>query len=182
MLSWREAKLSLAHAQGSVTPVHAGSIEGGVEAAGRRLLACAVRAGFGTRSVVHAVGDGAPWILGQVEAQFGEQAHYLIDFYHVCERLSAAAASFEPDVAIRTAWVETQKAALKSGRLDTVLRTLAAHCEASEIKDEHAPVRCCHRYLDVRNPHLDYSRALADGLPIGSGEIESAHRMSRSNA
>ena len=29
-LSWREAKLSLAHAQGNCTPVYAGSIEGGV--------------------------------------------------------------------------------------------------------------------------------------------------------
>jgi hypothetical protein len=37
-LSWREAKLSLAHAQGSRTPVYAGSIEGGVEEAGRQLL------------------------------------------------------------------------------------------------------------------------------------------------
>jgi hypothetical protein len=79
-LSWREAKLSLAHVQGSVTPVYAGSIEGGVEAAGRHLLACAIRAGFGTRSVVHAVGEGAPWIVGQVAEQLGEQARYLIDF------------------------------------------------------------------------------------------------------
>jgi len=78
-LSWREAKLSLAHVQGSVTPVYAGSIEGGVEAAGRQLLACAVRAGFGTRSRVHAVGDGARWIVGQVEEQFGGQARYLIE-------------------------------------------------------------------------------------------------------
>jgi hypothetical protein len=49
-LSWREAKLSLAHAQGSRTPVYAGSIEGGVEEAGRQLLSCAVRAGFGART------------------------------------------------------------------------------------------------------------------------------------
>ena len=90
-LSWREAKLSLAHAQGSRTPVYAGSIEGGAEAAGRQLLACAVRAGFGANSRVHAVGDGAPWIVGQVEEQFGDQGSYLIDFYHVCEYLSAAA-------------------------------------------------------------------------------------------
>ncbi len=89
-LSWREAKLSLAHAQGSRTPVYAGSIEGGAEAAGRQLLACAVRAGFGANSRVHAVGDGAPWIVGQVEEQFGDQGSYLIDFYHVCEYLSAA--------------------------------------------------------------------------------------------
>ncbi len=37
-LWWREAKLSLAHAQGNCTPVYAGSIEGGVEEAGRQLL------------------------------------------------------------------------------------------------------------------------------------------------
>ena len=32
-LGWREAKLSLAHALGSVTPVYAGAIEGGAEVA-----------------------------------------------------------------------------------------------------------------------------------------------------
>src|SRR5208337_4124465 len=39
-LSWREAKISLAHAKGSRTPIYGGGIEGGVEAAGRQLLAC----------------------------------------------------------------------------------------------------------------------------------------------
>src|ERR1700747_3896565 len=70
-LSWREAKISLAHAKGSTTPVYAGAIEGGVETAGRQLLECAVRAGFGANSRVHAVGDGAAWIVGEVEEPFG---------------------------------------------------------------------------------------------------------------
>jgi hypothetical protein len=64
-LSWRWGKISLAHAKGR-TPVCAGTIEGGVETAGRRLLECAVRAGFESDSHVHAVGDGVPWIVGQV--------------------------------------------------------------------------------------------------------------------
>ena len=128
-LSWREAKLSLAHAQGSRTPVYAGSIEGGVEEAGRQLLSCAVRAGFGTNSRVHAVGDGAPWIVGQIEAQFGDQGRYLIDFYHVCEYLAAASEAIAPDLAARSAWMETQKEALEGGRLDAVLRALAGHRE-----------------------------------------------------
>ena len=105
-LSWREAKLSLAHAQGSCTPVYAGSIEGGVEEAGRQLLSCAVRAGFGANSRVHAVGDGAPWIVGQIEQQFGDQGRYLIDFYHVCEYLAAASAAIAPDPVARHAWME----------------------------------------------------------------------------
>jgi hypothetical protein len=175
-LAWREAKLSLAHPRGSRTPVYAGAIEGGVEAAGRQLLKCAIRAGFGACSRVHAVGDGAPWIVGQIEEQFGQQGSYLIDFYHVCEYLSPAAEAIAPGAEAREAWMEAQKDALKTGRLETTLQALARHCEAPEVEDEQAPVRRCYRYLSARKKQLNYRQALADGLPIGSGEIESAHR------
>ena len=175
-LSWREAKISLAHAKGSRTPVYGGGIEGGVEDAGRRLLACAVRAGFGADSHVHAVGDGAPWIVGQIEDLFGEQGSYLIDFYHVCEYLSAAAKTIVPDAAARKAWMEAQKDALKTGRAGEVLNALGPHLEALDLDDDQAPVRGCHRYLAARATQLKYREALAEGLPIGSGELESAHR------
>ncbi len=175
-LSWREAKISLAHAKGNRTPVYGGGIEGGVEVAGQRLLECAVRAGFGARSRVHAVGDGAPWIVGQVERQFGDQGSYLIDFYHVCEYLSAAAKVIAPGAAARKAWMDVQKDALKTGRVEAVLDALAPHCEAPDVTDEQAPVRACHRYLGARRNQLNYPEALVEGLPIGSGEIESAHR------
>jgi hypothetical protein len=39
-----------------------------------------------------------------------------------------------------------------------------------------APVRQSHRYLENRKECLDYPGALALGLPIGSGMIESGHR------
>ena len=175
-LSWREAKISLAHAKGSRTPVYGGGIEGGVEAAGQQLFACAVRAGFGADSRVHAVGDGAPWILGQIEHLFGEQGSYLIDFYHVCEYLSAAAKTIAPDATAGKAWMEAQKDALKTGRFEAVLNALAPHREAPGVGDDQAPVRVCHRYLGARKDQLNYREALAEGLPIGSGEIESAHR------
>jgi hypothetical protein len=175
-LSWREAKISLAHAKGSRTPVYGGGIEGGVEAAGQRLFACAVRAGFGADSHVHAVGDGAPWIVGQIDDLFGEQGSYLIDFYHVCEYLSAAAKTIAPDAAAGKAWMEAQKDALKTGGVEAVLSALAPHREALDVSDEQAPVRVCHRYLGARQGLLKYREALAEGLPIGSGEIESAHR------
>lgn len=175
-LSWREAKISLAHAKGSRTPVYAGSIAGGVEAAGRQLFACAVRAGLGRDSRVHAVGDGAPWIVGQVEERFGANGNYLIDFYHVCEYLAAAAKAVAPDAAAQGAWSEAQRDALKTGHLDRVLAALAPHLEPPGTPDDQAPARRCHRYLGSRRSQLNYSDALARGLPIGSGEIESAHR------
>lgn len=175
-LSWREAKIALAHARGSCTPVYGGGISGGVEAAGQRLFTCAVRAGFGAGSRVHAVGDGAPWIIGQIDELFGEQGSYLIDFYHVCEYLSAAAKAIAPDPAAAKAWMEARKDALRTGRTGDVLSALIPHLEPPDVGDEQAPVRACHRYLDARKGQLRYAEALAEGLPIGSGEIESAHR------
>ncbi len=127
-------------------------------------------------SRVHAVGDGAAWIVGQVEAQFGPQGGYLIDFYHVCEYLSAAVKAIAPDAAAKEAWMEAQKEALKTGHLEKTLQALARHLEPPQLADDQAPVRTCHRYLSGRKNQLDYRDALARDLPIGSGEIESAHR------
>jgi hypothetical protein len=141
-------------------------------------LECSVRAGFGSDSHVHAVGDGAPWIVGQVEQQFGAQGSYLIDFYHVCEYLSAAAEAIAPNAAAREAWMEAQKDALKTGRLANVLQQPARHFEAPDVDEEQAPVRRCHRYLSDRRNQLNHRDALAKDLPIGSGEIESAQPRS----
>ncbi|MEL7432163.1 MAG: ISKra4 family transposase, partial [Chlamydiota bacterium] len=45
-----------------------------------------------------------------------------------------------------------------------------------EKTDADAPVRACYRYLKNRLNYLDYKGAEEKSLPIGSGEIESAHR------
>ena len=115
-----------------------------------------------------------------MEEQFGAQGSYLIDFYHVCEYLSDAAKAIAPEPAAQQAWIDAQKDALKTGRLDGVLQALARHFEAAEVDDDQAPVRRCHRYLIGRRigrrNQLNYREALANDLPIGSGEIESAHR------
>ena len=115
VLSWREAKLSLAHAKGSREVTYGGTVQGGVEAAGRSLLDCAIRSGFGRDSELHGVGDGAEWIALQVEEQFGSQGHYLIDFYHVCDYLSAAAKGLGLDVVAAKDWLCQQKSRLKAG-------------------------------------------------------------------
>src|SRR5208337_3727749 len=91
---------------------------------------------------------------GLHSAQFGPQGGYLIDFYHVCEYLSAAAKAIAPDAAAKEAW----------------LQALARHLEPPQLADDQAPVRTCHRYLSGRKNQLDYRDALARDLPIGSGE------------
>lgn len=175
-LQWQEAKLCLAHRPGSTTLTYGGTLQGDVAKAGQKLLDCARQAGLGRGTYVHAVGDGAPWIAAQVEDQFGAQGHYLLDFYHVCDYLAAAAKAMSADPAGQQTWMDQQKARLKTQRSDELIGLLQRHLEPSAVDDSEAPVRQCHRYLSQRREQLDYHRALERDLPIGSGEIESAHR------
>lgn len=175
-LQWKEAKLCLAHAASSQTLSYGGTLQGDVNAAGKQLFGCAKRAGFGRTTQVHAVGDGAEWIARQVEERFGSQGGYLVDFYHACDYLSAAATAIHPDANAASAWIDQQKDALKAGQHADVLESLRAHLETGGVPDSAAPVQACHRYFSRRQDQLDYPKALANALPIGSGEIESAHR------
>lgn len=172
-VSWQEARLALAHAPGSVSPRFAATL-GKVTQAGAGLLQCVARAGGGQASAVHCLGDGASWISTQVAQHFGAQGNYLVDFYHVSEYLAAAAVAIAGAQA--TAWRQAQQEHLKANRTRRVLAALKAHLEPATQADEAAPVRCCYRYLLKRLAHLNYRDAIARGLPIGSGEIESAHR------
>jgi hypothetical protein len=173
-LKWEEARLTVAYAQGTVTS-YFGATMGSSHEAGNHLLNCAIVAGIGQESKVHCVGDGAPWIAEQVNRVFGLQGEYLIDYYHLCEYLGAAAPSCAPP-AERDAWLQQQKTAAKQSRINDILTTLTPHLEPESVASKDAPVRAACRYIQNRPDQFDYKSAQEAGLPIGSGEVESAHR------
>lgn len=170
-LFWKEAKLSMIRRADEVTPIFAVTL-GEVATAGADLMRLATAAGFKKRSHVHGLGDGASWIEAQMEQQFGAQCRYHVDFFHVCDYLAAAkpCAANDPD------WMEAQKARLKSNQLPAVLMALSPRLESETLPSEDAPVRACYRYLVNRPGQFQYQAAIKAGLPIGSGEVESAHR------
>jgi hypothetical protein len=172
-IRYREARVTLARAKGSVTPIYSATFKN-IDITGKHMSDCVKRVGVDKHSKIHCVGDGAPWIYEQVEKQFGTQATYLVDFYHVCEYLAAAATTCGKEDPKK--WLEAQKALLKVSGVEQVLRNLQPHIEPRNIVDADAPVRTCHRYMSNRKNQLDYKTALSEDLPIGSGEIESAHR------
>jgi hypothetical protein len=170
---WKEMRLVAAQALGSATTVY-GATFGSVEETGRRWGHCARQAGWGLNSRIHTVGDGADWIRLQSREVFGTQGHFLCDFFHVSEYLGEAAPSCRPAQPDR--WRRTQQKRLKRGDVAKVMATLEEHLEAEGTAEAEAPVRNGHRYLSNRLDCLDYPLALALGLPIGSGIIESGHR------
>lgn len=170
---WQEMRLVAAQAKDSSTTVY-GATFGSVEDTGRRWGHVTRQAGWGLNSRIHTVGDGAEWIELQSREVFGEQGRFLCDFFHVSEYLGAAAPVCRP--AQPDQWRRTQQRRLKRGAVPNVMAALAEHLEPEATPDEEAPVRGGHRYLTNRLDALDYPGALALGLPIGSGMIESGHR------
>jgi hypothetical protein len=169
---WKEGITSLAYAQGTVDPLYAGTLEGRDEA-GFQMKEVALAAGLDPHSRVHALGDGAPWIYEKMEVHFGTQAHYLIDFYHLCDYLNAAdQAAFEDYRPV----FSLHQHLLKTGKASQVVAELKPKQEPSSTPKEQAPIRALVRYMENRPGQFEYQQALAQQLPIGSGKIESSHR------
>jgi hypothetical protein len=175
-LSWREARLSLVREPDKVSGWYAATL-GGPEAAGEMFVDSVIRAGGGKRTHLHSVGDGAPWIVNQIKRRFGAMADYLIDFYHLSEYLSGAAAAIAPPD--QGGWLRAQQQRMKANEVSAVLGELRAYQPpAPTVADdlEADPVQACRQYIENRLSYLDYAGALKAGLPIGSGEVESGHR------
>lgn len=172
-ISWQEARLAFARTPEQQYPVF-GATLGTTDEAGEQLVNSAIRVGVGQQTYVHGVGDGAPWIANQIAQRFGEPGHYLLDFYHLCDYLGDASVVCAPENP--KAWLEQQKRRLKHNYVAAVIKALRPYLEADTVPDKAAPVRSAYRYIHNRLEQLDYKGAIAADLPIGSGEIESAHR------
>ena len=167
-VSWRETRVVAARVLGE-TKTHYDATLGEVAEAGCRWSQTVGAAGWAVHTRIHVVGDGAPWLAQQARERFGRHGIYLLDLYHVCDYLSAV---WPEDKAT----VHAHRDALKAGLIDEVLLALRNRLEPPTCPEQQAPARRALRYLENRLDQLDYPAAIAAGLPVGSGLIESAHR------
>jgi hypothetical protein len=167
-LRWQEARVLTAQAHGTST-THYDATLGEVAEAGSRWSQVAHAAGWAISTQIHVVGDGAPWIADQAQTRFGANSRYLLDLYHVCDYLAAVWPNEKTTV-------ERHRDQLKTGEVECVLTALRARLEPPDTPEPNAPARAALRYLENRRHQLDYPAALRAGLPVGSGQIESAHR------
>ena len=170
-LFWREVKLCCARSKGHAQAYYAATL-GSAETAGWVWREIAQACGLQPKTQVHAVGDGAPWILEKFKDNFGWQGSYLLDFYHVSQYLAAAAPLYNPS-AKQKEWLRRQQGRLLNNQPDKVLKGLAGRLEPQNTTE--APVRAAYDYIRTRIDHLDYLSARKSELPIGSGEVESGH-------
>jgi hypothetical protein len=115
--------------------------------------------------------EGAVWIWHLAD-EYVDQRIEVSDFYHAAEHLATVAAACFPDPAAATAWLDARK-----GELLTLgpLPVLAAFDRLTPPSPHAAVIRRTERaYFASRVDRMDYPSLRLDGLPIGSGAIESA--------
>ena len=112
------------------------------------------------------VTDGAQWIHHWLQASCPHATH-ILDFYHVAEKLAAAAqAAHAP-----APWLPAQYARLWAGQSPAVERALAA------LPGLAAPLASqLVSYLRTNRARLRYDLFRQRGLLCGSGPVEAAHR------
>jgi len=148
------------------------------EVTGEHMYVAALEAGMGDNTHVHCTCDMAQWKALQFDEQFGAQkeATLCADFYHTLEYFAAAGKALQPDSDRLKSWVALQARRLKEGHREAILVDLRTHrcgersCPKTD-KDE-CVVPAAIRYLTRNGHHMDYPRFIAEGLPIGCGEVE----------
>jgi hypothetical protein len=168
---WKEVRLSVVEQPGSEKRLY-GSVMGPPQQVGEQIFALALLMGWGERTRVHAVSDGAPWIA-QVMADVFPRHRFLLDRYHLIEHLYAGASGLAQNAELSASeWVDNQVKLIDRGEVGKVIK----QCSSLAGGDPEHPLIEVARYLDNRRDQLDYALAREQGFPIGSGVVEGGHR------
>ena len=119
------------------------------------------------------VGDGAKWIWEHVATTFGSERVEILDWYHGCQHLGAiGSAVYGAETPQAAAWVNHAKDVIWQEGPDALLHLLTA-CRAPT--DETAKTLETERgYFRTNAERMRYSTYRDEGLPVGSGVVESA--------
>jgi len=169
---WKEIKIGLVADVPRVDctqaePVHLTRMQymavlGSVEAFAPALRAFAVFHGVPHAPQVVVTADGALWIWRLADTDFPD-AVQVVDWYHACQHLAQAAqARFPTDALAAQRWLRELKDLLFKGDLPLLTASLRLHGLASAAT-----------YFETHAHRMRYAQFQADGLPIGSGAVES---------
>lgn len=138
------------------------AVLGDVEAFAPALWALAVTVGFPQAADTCITSDGAAWIWNLVGDLFPDSVQ-IVDWFHACQHLALAAQASFPDNPVQSAaWTHTMRDALFEGQVWRIIQAL----EQANLADQA-------HYFKTHQRRMRYQEFREDGLPIGSGTVES---------
>ena len=185
---WHEVKLGLVAGQvdGKLESPSYLAVRASVDEFGPRLLAEAARRGalevvgwegpvtgrgLAVLRKVVILGDGAVWIWNLAAEHFGDRIE-IIDYYHATEHVWTLGNAFYGEGSAKArAWARRQSGRLLKKGAEAVLRALGAIRKCRDEAKE--TLRRERAYFRTNAARMAYPSFREQGLPIGSGAIES---------
>jgi hypothetical protein len=119
------------------------------------------------------LGDGAKWIWEHVATTFGSERVEILDWYHCCQHLWAVAnAVHGADTPQAALWVDHAKEVIWQDAPAALLRLLAGCRATTEAAAKTLETE--RGYFRINAQRMRYYSYRDQGLPVGSGAVESA--------
>ncbi len=169
-VDWREVRVGLARPlQEWENRIYVARMGKYPEVVGH-LVSAAIIQGMSMRTQVIAVADGGNGLREALQQQF-PQMTFILDRPHLKQHLYAGAEAIGLTGTERHSWVSDKLQLIDIGLVKLVIWQLDNY--RGQGKERIANLS---EYLQRFCDAVSYERFLAQGLPIGSGEVESAHR------
>ena len=144
---------------------------------GRRVQDEAQRMGMNRAAKVYVIMDGGVYLWGVFDDRFSDIAVGQLDYYHASQHLHALADALFPKKSQedeKEAWTHRLLKNLKTWGPKTLMDAIA-EAEEKKIadKERRETVRREASYFRDHEEHMDYRTARGEGVPIGSGAMES---------
>lgn len=166
---WGELRVSAVQNHNELTWKYASSFNS-TDELGDRTRVVMESIGFGEKTLVHGVGDGAKWICEQGEKIAGSNFSYTIDQPHLCEYFAKAVKAWQVEPREE---VQRLKKLADEGQIKKIVNEFQ---KKQEEYPNNEGLSDCLKYIKNRPGQFEYDKIREKKLPVGSGKIESTHR------
>lgn len=135
------------------------------------LFEAACARGLTPETLVIAPGDGGNGLKEEMEIHFSK-FQYILDHRHLESHFYETSEALGIEKVLQKSWVKKHMDNLWDNKVRTVLKDLEDLYKETENDRLRRLINHLNRFVDS----VDYGRFKENGWPVGSGEVESAHR------
>jgi len=170
VINWRDVRMGLATDLDGQEKRYVGRMDSYPEVVSE-LFSLAVAHGLSEQTEVIAPSDGGIGLREELERQF-PHIQFILDRTHLKDHLFDAAEAMDLSEEERKRWVGAKLELIDNGGAEKALEELRGEHASSPVDRVRQLIGFVERFQDA----IDYQKFKEKGFPIGSGEIESAHR------
>src|SRR5210317_1407144 len=170
IINWRDVRLGFVRPLDSKSKTFVGKMDTYQEVVSQ-MHSAAVLTGMTAETKIIGVADGGIGLSEELKRQFPSM-QFILDKSHLKDHLYETAEALGINQKDRPGWVKPRVRAISDGNVQAVLKELEEENDKNPNKRLKRLIGYIKRFYDA----LDYDNFKSLGYPIGSGEIESAHK------